>query len=106
MGTTTAPAAPAPTAKTGTTLRGMATASFCLGIWSDLTFWWYPFGLCVAAVAVVLGLVTIACGIRAGRHGENLALGGVLFGLNAFGMAAVVFRGMQFFFEGTSPLLP
>lgn len=106
MSTTTATPASATNAKTGTTLRGMATASFCLGIWSDLTFWWYPFGLMMATIAIILGLVTMACGIRAGRHGENLALGGVIFGLNAFGMAAVVYRGMQFFFEGTSPLLP
>ena len=107
MGTTAAPSTTrGPSAKHGTTLRGMATASFCLGCWSDLTIWWYPFGLMVAVVAVVLGLFTLALGIRSGRDGENLALGGVLLGANAFLMAATVFRGVQFFFEGTSPLLP
>jgi hypothetical protein len=103
-----APSAPgAPSSlKTGPALRGMATASFCLGCWSDLTFWWYPFGLSVAVVAVVLGLITLALGVRAGREGQNLALGGVLLGANAFFMAATVYRGMQFFFEGITPLLP
>ena len=104
----TSPATPASvsSAKTGTTLRGMAAASFCLGCWGSLTFWWYPFGLCIAIIALILGLITLALGVRAGRHGENLALGGVLLSLNAIGMAAVVFRGMQFFFEGSSPMLP
>lgn len=106
MGTPATLPAPVSTAKAGTTLRGMATASFCLGLWSCLTFWWYPFGLWVAAVAVVLGLVALAMGVRGGRNGENLALGGVLLGAVAIFMAATVYRGMQFFFQGTSPLLP
>ena len=65
MGTPATPpvAAPAMFDKSGTTLRGMATASFCLGCWSDLTFWWYPFGLSVAVVAIGLGLFTLALGV-------------------------------------------
>ena len=106
MGTTATPILHHSSAKHGTTLRGMATASLCLGLWSNLVFWWYPFGLLVAVVAVVLGLFTLAIGVRAGRDGENLALGGVILGANAFFMAATVYRGMQFFFEGTSPMLP
>lgn len=106
MATTAVTPVPVSSAKTGTTLRGMATASFCLGCWGSLTFWWYPFGLSVAIVGLILGLITLALGVRSGRHGENLALGGVLLSLNAIGMAFVVFRGMQFFFEGRFPSMP
>jgi hypothetical protein len=84
----------------------MATASFCLGLWGDLVFWWYPFGICIATMGLIFGLISLGLGIRAGRDGENLALGGVLLSLNAIIMALIVYRGMQFFFEGTLPSVP
>ena len=105
MGTTASTPAPASSAKHGSTLNGMAASSFCLACWGNLTFWWYPFGLMVAVVALVLGVISLAMGIR-GRNSENLALPGVILALNGIFMAAVVYRGVQFFFEGTSPMLP
>jgi hypothetical protein len=91
---------------TGTTPRGLATVSFCFGCWSCLVFWWYPYGLFVGFLAVVFGFLTIGLGIRAGLRRENLALGGILLGLNAMGLCHGCYRGMQFFFEGSSPLMP
>jgi hypothetical protein len=57
-------------------LGGMAGASIGLGFWSSLVFWWYPFGLIVATVGLVLGLIALARGAR-GPRGENFALIGV-----------------------------
>jgi hypothetical protein len=90
----------------GPTMRGMATVSFCFGCWSSLVFWWYPYGLFVGMMAVILGVVTLALGVRAGLRRENLAFYGVLMGMNACGLAFACYRGVQFFFEGSSPFLP
>lgn len=93
-------------ALTGTTARGIATASLCFACWGNLVFWWYPYGLFLGVLAVILGMVTLVMGIRAGLRRENLALGGVILGLNAIGLCAASYRGVQFFFEGSSPLMP
>jgi hypothetical protein len=88
-----------------TTLRGMATASFCFGFWGTLVFWWYPYGPMLAAVGVLFGLITMAMGVRAGLRRENLALGGVILGMNAIGLGFASYRGVQAFFEGASPFM-
>ena len=45
-------------------------------------------------------------GWRAGREGENLAIGGVLIGSITIGSAFAAYRVVQFFFEGITPTLP
>lgn len=87
------------TPATATTQRGLATASFSLGFWGMLVFWWYPFGMMIATVGVLLGVITLALGIRAGKDGENLALLGVFLGGTAISMAIAVYRFMQLAFE-------
>lgn len=99
----TIPPPPGCTPATATTRRGLATASFCLGFWGTITFWWYPFGLMVATVGLILGLVTLAMGIRAGKDGENLGALGVFFSATAITMAIAAYRFMQFAFEGLVP---
>ncbi len=94
---------PGITPATWTTRRGLATASFTLGFWGTITFWWYPFGLSVASVGLLLGLITLAMGIRAGKDGENLAMLGVFFSATAIGLATAAYRFMQLAFEGTIP---
>jgi hypothetical protein len=89
-----------------TTRRGIATVSFSFALWGLLVFWWYPYGLCIATMGVILGAVSWALGIRAGKDGENLALGGVLIGSCAVGAALMAHRFMQVYFEGTSVLVP
>ena len=103
-----APAPPAPpkiTPITHTTKRGFATASFCLGLWGTLTFWWYPFGLCLGALATLFALISIVMGWRAGKEGQHLAWLGLFFGSTAVGLAITAYRFMQMAFEGTPPPL-
>ncbi|HEY2785670.1 MAG TPA: hypothetical protein VGJ05_11935 [Fimbriiglobus sp.] len=89
-----------------TTRRGVAAVSFSFGLWGILVFWWYPFGLCLGTAAVVLGAITWGLGIRAGKDGEHLAIGSVLLGSIVIGLALSVYRGMQFFFDGTFSMIP
>ena len=99
------PAATAPklTPATHTTRRGIATASFCLGLWSSLTFWWYPFGILIATISIVFALLSIAKGWRAGKDGEHLAWLGLFFGLNGATMAVLCYRFVQMSYEGILP---
>lgn len=97
---------PAPvqiTPATWTTRRGLATASFCLGFWGTLTFWWYPFGLMIASVGLFLGVVTTLMGVRAGKDGEHLALLGIGFSFAGINLAIVAYRFMQLAFEEGIP---
>ncbi len=94
------PAAVAITPLTATTRRGVATASFCLGLWGTLVFWWYPFGMAITGMALVLGLIALAMGIKAGKDGENLALYGVGLAVVGQGLAWGSYRFMMLAFEG------
>lgn len=80
MANTATPAAPPPTMPrfSHTTKRGFAAASFCLGLWGTLTFWWYPFGLVAAAIGFTLAVFSLA------------AVSKRLFYLTAAGFAAAV----------------
>lgn len=97
------PAPPRITRATATTQRGLATASFSLGMWGLLVFWWYPFGMTIATIGVLLGLATLAFGVRAGKDGENLAAFGIFLGSAAIGLAISVYRFMQLAFEESIP---
>jgi hypothetical protein len=58
-------------------------------------------------VGLLLGLLSLAMGWRAGKDGENLALGGVALCANTLTLTVLVFRGMQLFFgDLTSPIYP
>ena len=89
-----------------TTRRGLATVSFSLAIWGLLVFWWYPFGLCLGVLAIIIGSITWGMGIRAGKDGEHLAIGGVLIGSCTVGAALGIYRVMQILFEGSSLIVP
>jgi hypothetical protein len=99
------PAAPAAqptiTPVTHTTKRGFATASFSLGLWGTLTFWWYPFGISMATLGVVFALISIVMGWRGGKDGQHLAWLGLLFGLIGQGLAISAYRFVQLAFEGS-----
>ena len=102
---TETPTAPSITPATWTTRRGIATWSFCIGLWSTLVFWWYPYSIFVATVGLVLGLVSLAMGWKAGKDGENLALIGVLLCGNTLALTVLVYRGMQAFFGDLTQII-
>jgi hypothetical protein len=96
---------------TYTTRRGLATASFALGLWGLLVFWWYPFGMAIAAVGLVLGLISLAMRVRVpsgGGRGEPLEVAGVATSVLAITVALLVYRFVQVAFEGniTHPFWP
>ncbi len=97
---------PAPSDQTSvlyTTRRGLATASFSFGFWGTLVFWWYPFGMCVATLGLIFGLISVACGFksRADGTGEPLAYVGIFLGATGLSLALLVYRFMQMAFEGS-----
>jgi hypothetical protein len=99
METPAAPPVPQTSLKR-TTSRGLATASFSLGFWGSCIFWWYPIGMIFASVGLILGLISLARGIRVeGRPGDHLAFAGVVMSSLAISAALAVYRGVQFFYE-------
>jgi hypothetical protein len=107
MATPETPPAPTPvTPATWTTRRGIAAASFCLGLWGTIVFWWYPFGLLISSIALFFASLSIVLGWRAGKDGEHLAWLGLFFSGTGFSLAVLAYRFMQMAFEGTPPPLP
>ena len=96
------PAAPTITPSHWTTRRAMAMWSFCIGLWSTMVFWWYPYSVFVATVGLILGSLSIVMGWRAGRNGEHFAIGGVLLCMNTLGLAFMAYRGVQLFYGDLS----
>ncbi len=91
------------TPKTWTTRRGIATASFALGFWGTLVFWWYPFGLAVSVIASILAVLSIVMGWRAGKDGEHLAWLGLFFAGAGISLAIAAYRFAQVAMEGIFP---
>jgi hypothetical protein len=90
---------------TYTTRRGIATASFALGMWGSLVFWWYPFGMCLCSVGLVLGIISVIMGyrVKADVTGEPLAWAGIGFSSLGLSLGVAVYRFMQMAFEGSPP---
>jgi hypothetical protein len=74
--------------------RGIAAASVGLGFFSLLVFWWFPFGLCLASVGLILGVGSAIVGIKGGLRGENLALLGATICAISIGTTLAVYRGV------------
>src|SRR5262245_51297791 len=55
--------------------RGIASAPIGLGYFSLVVFWWVPFSGILSTVGLVLGVFSLARGVR-GPRGENFALAG------------------------------
>lgn len=89
-----------------TTRRGIATASFSLGLWGSLTFWWFPFGMWVGLIALTLGTVANLKGWRANSQKDSLATVGQVLGAMAATACYTCYRIMQYYFEGYTPNWP
>jgi len=107
MDHTPAPVVKTPfTPATWTTRRGIATSSFCLGLWGTLVFWWYPFGIFMSLTGTLLAIISLVMGWKAGKDGEHLAWLGLFFAVTGVSLAIAVYRFQQMFFEGSSPGFP
>jgi hypothetical protein len=95
------PHAPPPRSPlTATTRRGVATAAFCLACWGTLVFWWYPFGLAITGMGLILATVAMLMGVRAGKDGEHLAAYALAIGLAGQSLGWASYRFMMTAFEG------
>jgi len=65
-------------------VNGVAVAPVGLGFFSMVVFWWYPFGLILSCVGLIIGISCLCWGVRGGRRGENFALLGTIFCLISF----------------------
>ena len=81
---------------TFTTRRAIATCAMTLGIWSVLVFWWYPFGLILSSVGLLIGLSCLALKIRGGLRGENLALIGTTLCAISFTVIITLTEALHF----------
>jgi hypothetical protein len=103
----TEPAVHPPHMVTATTRRGIAAASCCFGVWTMLTFWWYPYGPMLSFVGLILGSVALVKNWRGGIDGDNLALYGVVLNSVNLGTALACYRIMQVYFgDLTDPTSP
>jgi hypothetical protein len=98
MADATEPAVHPPHMVTATTRRGIAAASCCFGVWTMLTFWWYPYGPMLSFVGIVLGSIAVVKNWRGGIDGDNLALYGVVLNAINLGNAFAVYRVVQVYF--------
>jgi len=74
--------------------RGIAVASVALGYFSLIVFFWKPFGMCLAAVGLTLGLISLAVGNKGGLRGENLALAGTGICAVSLSITTTVYVGL------------
>ena len=86
-----------------TTKRGLAAASCAMGFWGSAICWWYPFGLALATVGLILGLISVIFGFRAGRNGEHLAWYGIGICSIGISIALTIHRFFQLAFESILP---
>jgi hypothetical protein len=70
-----------------TTAKGLAAASFGLGIFSLLTSWLFPFGVLLGAAGILAGLIGGGLGLRTGIRGEWFAPGGLLMSAAGLGVS-------------------
>lgn len=81
-------------------IRGLAVASFGIGLFSLFTFWWFPFGLCLGLLATAIGSTAIALGVRTVEKGLYFAAGGILLANAAIGHALFAGKLTFLFFIG------
>jgi hypothetical protein len=83
--------------------RGFAVASVGLGFFSMIVFWWKPFGLCLAAVGFILGILSLVFRNWGGLRGENLALAGTLICAFTLSLTLAIYMALGFVQWGFTP---
>lgn len=94
-----APAAPAtgtPSPNDSYLARGLAGASFGLGFFSAVVFFWTPFSSILATVGLMLGTFSMARGVKGGLRGENYALIGTLLCATSLGISFTLVQVLRY----------
>lgn len=58
-------------------IRGLALVSFSMNFLGLITFWIFPYGMCLAAAGSLLGVISILLGVRTRAQGILYPLGGM-----------------------------
>jgi hypothetical protein len=107
------PAPPSTTPATGSRspndsyiARGIAGASVGLGFFAACVFWWTPFSGMLSAVGLVLGIISLARGVKGGLRGENYAAVGTLLCATVFGIAITLNQALRYLQWEWLPMYP
>lgn len=95
------PSAPAPVAgkrspNDSYVARGMAGASVGMGFFSACVFWWTPFSGILSTVGLLLGLISLARGVKGGLRGENYAMVGTLLCATVLTIGLTLNQGLRY----------
>ena len=96
---------PTGTANDSYVARGMAAASVGLGFFSAVIFFWTPFTSLLSATGLVLGLISLARGVKGGLRGENYAMVGTLLCATSLGITVTLNQALRYMQWDTLPYL-
>lgn len=85
--------------------RGLAAASVGLGFFSAVIFFWTPFTSLLASVGLLLGLISVARGVKGGLRGENYAMVGTLLCAASLGISVTLNQALRYMQWDTLPYL-
>lgn len=85
--------------------RGVAGASVGLGFFSACIFWWTPFTSILSSVGLILGLISLARGVKGGLRGENYAMVGTLLCATSLSITVTLNQGLRYAQWDSFPLL-
>jgi hypothetical protein len=74
----------------------MAGASVGMGFFSACVFWWTPFTSILATVGLILGLISLARGVKGGLRGENYAMVGTLLCATSLAITLTLNQGLRY----------
>lgn len=85
--------------------RGMVAASIGLGFFSSVIFFWTPFTSLLASVGLILGLISLARGVKGGLRGENYAMVGTLLCAASLSVSVTLNQVLRYTQWDTLPFL-
>ena len=83
--------------------NGLPVASVGMGFFSLIVFFWHPFSTVLASVGLLLGVISLAAGIRGGLRNENLALIGTLICGTSLGIVLTLNQFLRYVQWDTMP---
>ena len=85
--------------------RGMAAASVGMGFFSAVIFFWTPFTSLLSSVGLILGLISVARGVKGGLRGENYAMVGTLLCATSLTISVTLNQVLRYVQWDTLPYL-